>query len=159
MENEKKKKKGAYGKVLGFCIIVGGIAALLGWLGVGGGLGLFGGNGNGDNVNGTSNGAGAGDYAPYEQDADYEEPPEDDVGNDFVYEEPHLFTIRVVYDRIYHGDEPISLEQLEEIIDETDHPGAEWELVDERAYVGYLDLVRALMESRGIVPGDRLQIN
>jgi len=155
---KEKKKKGSYGKVLGFCTVVACLAALLGWgfggdgfgLG-GGGFGFGGSNGNGGNDN--SNG---GSYAEYNTDYNpYQNEPYDDTDGSGYTNGMHtevVRVIRVVRDSIYHGEQEITIGELEQILDELGGQNHEWELVDEQAISETYDNVLALMLGRGIDP-------
>jgi len=156
MEKEKKKKKkGSYGKVFGFCVVAGGIIALVSMFGFGGGggWGLFGGNGGSGNGegNGTNGGTNTEAHAPYtEQGNENETPYEDEPNGDTAYNEPTTQIITVTHDRIYHGDQEITAGELEQIIDELNQPGVTWQLVDYRAYVEPLELVKSILRDNGI---------
>ena len=143
----KKKKKKGYGKVVGFCAVVGCIAALLwgaGQFGLGGGLLPWG------QVNG-GNGSGDGGYA--QQNGQQEAPPvhiepeEDTAAGEEV---PPVLIIRVVRDTVYHGDRQISIDELMPLLEEISQPGDVWELYDDQAIVGTYETVIALMRDSGV---------
>jgi len=162
-EKKKKKKKGAYGKVLGFCVLVGCIATALAWLGSGS-LG-FGGNGNfglpflgqqDSNDNGDNNGGEY--YAPPEDNdtnnTDDTNGNDDDNGTndngDTVVDEPVELVIRVVGNAIYHGENEITAEELVRLFNDVNQPGFTWELRDEQAIMETFENVRVLMRENGI---------
>jgi len=154
---KEKKKKGNYGKVLGFCTAVACIAALLGW-GIGGdGFGLgggglgFGGGGNGNGGNGTNGGyvSQNEDQPPYSNEAG-EGPINENGYTNGATEAVRI--IRVVRDDIFHGDNLVTLGELEYILDELHSPYYGWELVDEQAISEVYDSVLSLMLERGIDP-------
>jgi len=158
MAKDGKKKKGNYGKVLGFCAVVACVAALLGWGFGGGGFGL-GDGGFGSGGNDTSNGAN-GTGSGYED--QNEDPPSYSNGADEETDDQNGYTngvtlevvrvIRVVRDDIFHGDSLITLGELEYILDELHLIYDDWELVDEQAISEVYDSVLALMLERGIDP-------
>ena len=172
MSKEKKKKKSHYGKVLGFCAVVVCAAALLAIFGDGigfggGGGGLFPGRGPGGS-NGDGNGDGnGGDGSGYVQ--TYNEPPQDNNGNgtgengngngngaeNGVPDMPVL-TITVRVDSIYHGDEPVDIDDLEDLLLALHQPGFEWELLDDNAIYGTIQNVRTIMNNNGIDFVERL---
>jgi len=138
MAGEKKKKKGSYGKVLGYCTAVGCTALLVAWLfgdGIGFGLGGPGGGSNG------GNGTNGGYSAP--QDETYhvvvtpggQDEPDDQQQEDTAIPEPEVpvLIIRVVNSDIYHGDDAITLDDLGRLFDDINQPGFLWELHDEYA--------------------------
>ena len=158
-----KKKKGNYGKVLGFCAVVACAAALLGWLGgVGGGFGLpFGGGGNGGG-NGDGNGANGGGYSVQDevtpgdnQDATADTQDEEGDISTPPVEEPPVLLIRVVNDRIYHGDVEITIDELVGILEALNQPDYVWELRDEQAIMETYENVRVLMLETGIMITER----
>jgi len=163
MEKEKKKKKkGPYGKVLGFCILAGCVAALLGAFGSGGlgsGLWPFGDSGSGNNSDSGTNGASSTEeYTPENNAADT--PQENEASDNAAVYEPEApeepaaagLVIRVYRDTIFHGDEEIDIEGLEQIIEELNYDGADWELVEEQSLEYTRNLVLATMEAAGISP-------
>ena len=148
----KKKKKRSYGgKIVGTCVVAGCIVALLwgaGHFGLDGGLlpwgqedgGILGGRNGGVSAQNQS----PGDATPAGNDSDVpEEPDENDESA------PDLI-IRVVRDRIYHGEQEIDIDRLMQILDELNQPGYEWELHDDQAIVETYDNVRAIMLENGI---------
>ena len=152
MAKDKKKKKGSYGKVLGFCIIVGCVAVLFNWLGgagfgIGGDFGLpfgLGSDGNGSN----SSGYAAENDNNLTQDVgttSSEEPDDDDAAI-----EPELL-IRVVYNRIYHGELEITIEEFTQLLEDINQADLVWELRDEHAIMETYENVRTLMQDNGIV--------
>ena len=174
MEEKKKKKKGAYGKVLGFCVLAGGIAAVLAWLGSGGlgfggggGFGLPWGQGNGNSSGGDSyNGNGAyysspgGDYQDINGDGVSENNNQSDVnetGNNEASEyegganeAPPLLVISVVGNTIFHGDDEITIDEMVRLFDDINQPGFTWELRDEQAIMETFETVRTLMLENGV---------
>ncbi|MCL2403990.1 MAG: hypothetical protein FWC92_00445 [Defluviitaleaceae bacterium] len=150
----KKKKKG-YGKVLGFCAIVGCVAALFwgaGYFGFGGGILPW---AYGDGTNGTSNGNGNNNGAYTAQDNQYQDTSQVDPdetanipGEDEVL--PPVLIIRVTRGEIYHGDRQISIYELVPILEELNQPGYVWELHDDQAIVETYENVIALMRESGV---------
>jgi len=154
--NVKKKKK-YRGKVVGTCACACIIAAFL-WgigfdgIGFGGGGGGFFGGGDG---NGNGNG---GQYTapPSGNDTDESdnngtqnqdnETSGDENGNGAQY--AAILLIRVVEDSIYHGDEPITMDQLPGILQE--HPGQVWELRGERAIMATYEAVRLVLQENDV---------
>ena len=150
---KEKKKKSSYGKVLGFCIIVGCLAAFLAWL-TGGGFG-FGGIGLPFGLGGNGNGNGGG-YA-----TDNGAPPQDDQnysayepGGYDTPEEPELL-IRVVQNTIYHGEREITIDDLVPLFEELNQPGLIWELRDEQAILETYENVKAILLENEIVFTER----
>ena len=162
MAKKEKKKKGNYGKVLGFCAVVACLAALLGWgfggngFGLGtGGFGPFGGSGDG---NGGDNDTGSG-YTEYTENQTANEDPNANPDEaDYQNGDTNgaaievVRTIRVVRDDIFHGQQQVTIGELEYILDELYSPNEEWEIVDEQAISEVFDAVLALMIERGINP-------
>ena len=155
MAEKKKKKKGHYGKVLGFCAVVGCAAFLLSMLGGGGGFG-FGLPWAGGNGNGNGNGSNGGGYEAngYQPSTDYETTNGE---NGYAYDEngngapvEPVLIIRVVGNDIYHGYEPITLDDLVPLLEEINQPGYVWELRDVQAIMETYDNVKVLMEENGI---------
>jgi len=154
MNNQKKKKKGSYGKVVGFCVAVGCVATLLAILGGGfglggGGFGLpFGGNGSGSN-NGTTNNNG---YAnePTNNDESQEDSYDYEISEDSVFEEPIELVIVVAYNRIYHNQQEVTLDELVLLLNDLNDPNFTWELIDEQAILETLENVQALMRENDI---------
>ena len=147
-KKDKKKKKG-YGKVFGFCVVVGCIAALLwgaGHFGLGGGILPWGqiesGNGNGGYTGQTNQPQ---DEAPPPQETN-EAPYE--PGNDDE-SAPELL-IRVSRDIIYHGEQQISIDDLVPLLEQLNQPGYVWELHDDQAIVETYENVKTLMRENGI---------
>jgi len=142
----KKKKKG-YGKVLGFCVIAGCLAALFwgaGYFGLGGGILPWGqsegGNGNGGYTeqNNQEEAQPPGDTS--------EAPDAPDNGEEIA---PELL-IRVARDMVYHGERQITIDELVPLLEELNRPGYVWELHDDQAIVETYDNVKALMRENGI---------
>ena len=163
MSTGKKKKKGNYGKVLGFCGVVACAALLFAWLGGsgfgfggGGGFGLpFGGSGNNGNGGGYGDGTNGG-YTSYPP-SDYTPPngtngggENGESGENGADEDVEL-VIRVVNNRIYHGENEITLDELVPLLEELNQPGAIWELRDEQAIMETYELVRAIMHENEIL--------
>jgi len=150
---EKKKKKKGYGKMLGFCGIVGCVAALLwgaGNFGLGGGL-LPWGQAGGGNGSGSGNGG----YASQNNQQQNTPPPgqgtnEDpgDNGNGEVAADELI--IRVERDMIYHSERQITIDELVPLLESLNYPGAIWELHDDQAIVETYENVIALMRENGI---------
>ena len=141
---KEKKKKGSYGKVLGFCVIVGCVAAFLAWFG-----GDFGWPfGLGDSGSG-SNGNGSGYTAENDYPAVQDNGPS--AGNDTgdTYTEPELL-IRIAGNTIYHGEQEITIGELAQILDELNQPGFVWELRDEQAIMETYENVKALLVENDI---------
>ncbi|MCL2362618.1 MAG: hypothetical protein FWC73_12505 [Defluviitaleaceae bacterium] len=155
MAKEKKKKKGSYGKVLGYCVAVGCVAALLAIFG--GGLG-FGGGGFGLPFGGGSGGSNGGNGTGYTNDSiiQNDDPEESDdtnnheISEDGAFEESAILTIRVVNNRIYHGEDEITIDELVQLFDDLNYPDATWELRDEQAIMETFENVQALMRENGI---------
>jgi len=167
MANEgKKKKKGSYGKVLGYCVAVSCVAALLAVLG--GGFGLGGGgfglpwgsgngsgnaNGNGTNGSGYTNETTTQTNDPDETDAsgDYYDNNDHEISENGAFDEPVELLIRVVNDRIYHIEREVTLEELVSLFEGLNSPDATWELRDEQAIMETFENVQALMRENGVV--------
>ncbi|MCL2527474.1 MAG: hypothetical protein FWE42_03565 [Defluviitaleaceae bacterium] len=156
-EKKKKKKKGAYGKVLGFCVLASCAALVLAFFGGDGfgfgggsgfGLGGPGGNGNGT-ANGTSgSGYSQGEYVPGDN---YEDDNNQENGSDGVInDEPVNLTIRVSGNNIYHDQDEVTSYELIRLFEEVNQPGLIWELVDDQAIHETLVTVRALMNENGV---------
>ena len=148
-KKEKKKKKG-YGKVFGFCVVVGCITALLwgaGNFGIGDGLLPWG------QVN-SGNGNGNGGYTG-QNDQPQETPPPIEINEapgvpvNGEESEPELL-IRVVRGLIYHGERQITIDELVPLLEELSRPGYVWELHDEQAIVETYENVKAIMRENGI---------
>jgi len=161
-EEKKKKKKGNYGKVAGYCVVVGCAAALLAWLVGDGGFGFgegFGGLGGGQGQNGANGGYNAYQEQAYNPDvvAGEQHEPEDEHINDPNIPEPELpvLIIRVVNNNIYHGDDPISTDDLVRLFEDINQPGFVWELRDEQAIMETYENVKVLMNENGIVFTER----
>jgi len=164
---KKKKKKGAYGKVLGFCVLAGCVAALLGWLGSGGfgfgggsGFGLpWGQQGEGNGSGGDGN-AGSG-YVQQNNENNDEETNNEASGYDpyqnggGVADEGINLTIRVSGNTIYHGEDEVSSYALIRLFEGINQPGFVWELVDDQAILETLENVRMLMRENGVDFTDR----
>jgi len=157
-KEKKKKKKGAYGKVLGFCVLVGCVAGFLAMFGGdgfgfgGGGFGL-GGSGNG-NGNEPANGTNGGGYVSQNNtpDNDTEENPGYENGNEGnnIGEEPVELVIRVVGNSIYHGERELTTTELTQLFDDVNQPGFTWELHDEQAIMETFELVQMIMRENEV---------
>ena len=148
---EKKKKKKGYGKVFGFCVIVGCIAALL-W-GFGGNFGLGGGLLPWGQAGGNGNGNGSGGYASQNnQPQETPQPPAGETNgeNGNGEEDSPELIIRVVRDAIYHDSQQITIDELVPLLEELNYPGAIWELQDYYAIVETYENVLALMREHEI---------
>ena len=139
IEKEKKKKKKKHGgKVIIACCI---IAFLLGSL-------FF-------DLGGFGSQLGLPTFGPTEV-TQPETPPQPDIPDEptepVTREEqaaPLSLVIRVAGDAIFHGDDPVTIAQLQSILDEHDGPGVMWELRDEQAILGVYEEVRILLVEQG----------
>ena len=150
----KKKKKGSYGKVLGFCVIVGCVAALLfgaGHFGLGGGF-LPCGQGDGG-IRGDRIGGIPVQYLPPETPAPASQEANDTPGQpgegEDGYQVPEL-SIRITRDRIYHDGQEIDMDGLLQTLEALNQPGDIWEVHDDQAIVQVYDDVIALLRENGI---------
>ena len=145
----KKKKRGYGRKFVGTCIVVGCIAAILwgiGEFGFGGGGLLPWGQGDGSAVVGQNENGQPASGAPANGNADeiaYGEPTDAD-------DSAPVLVIRVVRDRVYHGEQEIDMDGLMTALDLYNQPGYVWELHDDQAIVETYDNVRAVMLENGI---------
>ena len=163
MAKEKKKKKGNYGKVLGFCVVVGCAAALLAWImgdggfGFGDGFGGIGGSGPGGNGNGSNGTVQEGQYDPPADTTATETSDDDDrtIQEIEFVAEPLVLIIRVVNNLIYHGDNEVTLDDLAILFNEVSHQDLMWELRDEQAIMETYENVIALMQEHGIAFTER----
>jgi len=149
----KKKKKNSYGKAVGFCVIVGCVAALLwgaGNFGLGGGI-LPWGQSNGGNGDGNGNGG----YAQQNNQPQDETPPQEneneEPGDEGEGDEAApVLVIRVVRDTVYHGENQISIDELTPILEQINQPGDIWELHNVQAIAETFNQVEEIMRDVGV---------
>ena len=83
-----------------------------------------------------------------QEEPDIPEEPTEPVTVD-EQEVPFSLVIRVAGDAIFHGDDPVTIDQLQSILDEHDDPGVMWELRDEQAILAVYEEVRILLMEQG----------
>ena len=141
---EKKKKKKHGGKVIiALCIIaflLVGLSFDLGGLGSQLGLPTFG-----------PTEVTQPDSPPQPDTSEEPDTPEEPTEPDTIDEQaaPLSLVIRVAGDAIFHGDDPVTIAQLQSILDEHDGPGVMWELRDEQAILAVYEEARILLMEQG----------
>jgi len=155
MAKEKKKKKGSYGKVAGFCVVGGCLIALLAFFGDG--IGLGGGDGgfnpfdrnnqgNGSEIVGESNDNNVPDETANSGDNEGQTNENDANTSDT---EAVVLTIRIEQDTIYLDDAEVSREELVVIVEQHFNTGAAWDLYGERGFLETTEAVRAILRENG----------
>ena len=139
MNVKKKKKKKRLGRVLlvaiiAAALILGGLFFDLGGFGSQLGLPTFGPTEVEEEA------------PPVEEEEEPEDTPPEQAENGAGEEDlPPPLLIRVSGDLIFHGDEEVTIHQLQTLLREHDQPGLVWELRDEQAILAVYEEVRVLL--------------
>jgi len=141
-----KKTVKKYGKVVRNCAIGVGCIALALWIfdigGIGSGVGL-----PRPWVDATEGNNGDGEGGGYAEQPHEATPPQDPTNNDGGQND--VLLVRVVGNSIYHGYEEIDIDVLANLLQNA-NPNLTWELRDEQAILGTLDVTRAVFLENGI---------